>query len=155
MQWSTYVCMYFVNARRRGSRDVAALGLLLQLLPAHAQAPITPAPSPAPAAPATPQGLLSCDPIIDPSTNKPANKYVFDAAEKKFPEQCLLDPNDPDDWKPCVTNREADRIWRDVFPIPTGRLISPHGRDVVVPGTSRCGAGSSTVPACSPCTATF
>ncbi|HEX3417816.1 MAG TPA: multicopper oxidase domain-containing protein [Stellaceae bacterium] len=59
---------------------------------------------------------------------------MFDAAEKKFPEQCLLDPNDPDNWKPCVKNREADRIWRDVFPTPTGRLISPRGRDVVVLG---------------------
>jgi FtsP/CotA-like multicopper oxidase with cupredoxin domain len=74
--------------------------------------------------------------IIDPSTNKPANKnkYVFDAAEKKLPEQCLLDPNDPGTWKPCVKNREPYRIWYDVFPIPSGRVISVSGRDVVVPG---------------------
>jgi FtsP/CotA-like multicopper oxidase with cupredoxin domain len=72
--------------------------------------------------------------ITDPSTNQPVNKYVFDAADKKLAGQCLLDPNDPDSWKPCVKNREAYRIWWDVFPIPSGRSISVFGRDVVVPG---------------------
>src|ERR1700739_112149 len=48
-----------VRKRLRGS--VGGLALLLQFLPAHAQAP----PTAAPAAGSTPpQGLLSCDPII-------------------------------------------------------------------------------------------
>jgi len=52
--------------------------------------------------------------FIDPSTNKPLplslRKYVFAAAEKISPEQCVLDPNDPNTWKPCVTNLKPDRI---------------------------------------------
>jgi FtsP/CotA-like multicopper oxidase with cupredoxin domain len=72
--------------------------------------------------------------ITNPSTKQPVPKYVFAAADKETPEQCVLDPLDPDSWKPCVKNSEAHRIWWDVFPIPDGRKISPHGRDVVVPG---------------------
>jgi FtsP/CotA-like multicopper oxidase with cupredoxin domain len=72
--------------------------------------------------------------ITDPSTNQPVPKYVFDAADKKLPGQCLLDPNDPDTWKPCVKNREPHRVWYDVFPIPSGRQISRFGRNVVIPG---------------------
>ena len=72
--------------------------------------------------------------ITDPSTNQAVPKYVFDAADKKLPGQCLLDPNDPDTWKPCIKDREPYRIWYDVFPIPSGRQISRFGRNVVVPG---------------------
>jgi FtsP/CotA-like multicopper oxidase with cupredoxin domain len=72
--------------------------------------------------------------ITDPSTNQLVNKYVFDAAYQKLAGQCLLDPNDPDTWKPCVKNRQPYRIWYDVFPIPSGLQISSFGRTVVVPG---------------------
>ena len=49
------------RARQRLKSGVGGLALLLQFLPAHAQAP----PTAAPAAGSTPpQGLLSCDPII-------------------------------------------------------------------------------------------
>ena len=59
---------------------------------------------------------------------------VFDPTQKTLPGQCVLDPNDPDTWKPCVKNREPHRIWYDVFPIPSGLQISRFGRNVVVPG---------------------
>ena len=72
--------------------------------------------------------------ITDPSTNQPLPKYVFDPTQKTLPGQCVLDPNDPDTWKPCVKNREPHRIWYDVFPIPSGLQISRFGRNVVVPG---------------------
>ena len=42
--------------------------------------------------------------VTDPSTNQPLPKYVFDPTQKKLPGQCVLDPNDPDTWKPCVEN---------------------------------------------------
>jgi len=72
--------------------------------------------------------------ITDPSTNQPLPKYVFDPTQKTLPGQCVLDPNDPDTWKPCVKNREPHRNWYDVFPIPSGLQISRFGRNVVVPG---------------------
>ena len=79
-------------------------------------------------------------PKIDPKTDKPVEvgKYVFDAAKKETPEQCVLDPHDPGTWKPCVKNREANRIWWDVFPIPSGRTAEgfsdPDGKPIVVAG---------------------
>jgi len=72
--------------------------------------------------------------ITDPSTNQPVPKYVFDPTQKTLPGQCVLDPNDPDTWRPCVKNREPHRIWYDVFPIPSGLQISRFGRNVVVHG---------------------
>jgi FtsP/CotA-like multicopper oxidase with cupredoxin domain len=72
--------------------------------------------------------------ITDPATNRPVNKYVFDKDDVKVAGQCLLDPNNPESWKPCVKGRQPNRVWWDVFPIPTGRPISVFGKPVVVPG---------------------
>jgi len=38
--------------------------------------------------------------------------------------QCYLDPNNPDTWKPCVnTVPQQNAIWWDVFPIPSGNIF--------------------------------
>jgi FtsP/CotA-like multicopper oxidase with cupredoxin domain len=72
--------------------------------------------------------------VTDPSTNKPVNKYVFSQSDKTLATQCLLDPNNPESWRPCTTTSQPYEIWWDVFPIPSGRQISVYGRNVIVPG---------------------
>jgi FtsP/CotA-like multicopper oxidase with cupredoxin domain len=55
--------------------------------------------------------------------------------------QCLLDPNDPSTWKPCVKQPSENLIWWDVFPIPSGRVIKggPDGKTTIaqIPGYFR------------------
>ena len=83
-------------------------------------------------------------------------QYSIDRATAR-PGQCVLNPADPETWKPCtVTVPPQDRIWWDVFPIrPATRSTPPMGtRKSTSPAISRCAAGSSTIPATSCCTAT-
>lgn len=75
-------------------------------------------------------------PYIDKHTNQTAVKYVF-WKDNLLTGQCYLDPADPASWKPmtwvpargagrpahCVPTPmpfDADNIWWDVFPIPSG-----------------------------------
>jgi FtsP/CotA-like multicopper oxidase with cupredoxin domain len=37
--------------------------------------------------------------------------------------QCLLDPNDPTTWKDCHNTLQPNRIWWDVFGIPSARAV--------------------------------
>ena len=73
--------------------------------------------------------------ITDPATGKSVPKYVMDKAGM-ISGQCYLDPNTPDDWKPCDGGpAPKDLIWWDVFPIPSGAtLTAPGGKSVNVPG---------------------
>jgi FtsP/CotA-like multicopper oxidase with cupredoxin domain len=74
-------------------------------------------------------------------------KYVFEASDLKFPGvQCRLDLNDPGTWKDCHNVMRENRVWWDVFPIPSGRFptdasgnpIQAAGGDpLVIPGYFR------------------
>ena len=50
--------------------------------------------------------------------------------------QCVLDPARPATWKPCtVTESAENRIWWDVFPIPSGNIFTDAaGAPVEIPG---------------------
>jgi FtsP/CotA-like multicopper oxidase with cupredoxin domain len=54
-----------------------------------------------------------------PGTSTP--KYIFQGQPESG--QCLLDLARPETWKPCDNAPQADRIWWDVFPIPTARAV--------------------------------
>jgi hypothetical protein len=49
--------------------------------------------------------------------------------------QCALDPADDTTWKPCSNVATPNRIWWDVFSIPSGRIFTTSaGTTVQVPG---------------------
>jgi FtsP/CotA-like multicopper oxidase with cupredoxin domain len=77
--------------------------------------------------------------IPDPSNpGQLLEKYVTDPSALAFPKlQCLLNLTDPDTWKDCHNAKQRDRIWWDVFPIPTGRAITMGQNTVSVPGFFR------------------
>jgi FtsP/CotA-like multicopper oxidase with cupredoxin domain len=61
-------------------------------------------------------------------------QYTIDRASAR-PGQCVLNPADPQSWKPCtVTVPPQDRIWWDVFPIPSGHTFYAGSTKVNVPG---------------------
>ena len=65
-------------------------------------------------------------------------KYVL-KGEVQADDQCVIDLNDPETWKPCKKDTTENRIWRDVFPVPGGREETVTGADntskkVVIPG---------------------
>ena len=64
--------------------------------------------------------------LTDPATQTSYNRYVFQPSDLKFPNQCLLNPTDPTTWKPCAAAAlpATDRLWWDVFPIPSGRTLT-------------------------------
>jgi FtsP/CotA-like multicopper oxidase with cupredoxin domain len=46
--------------------------------------------------------------------------YITDPKARTSPEQCLINPDKPETWKPCVATAPAThRPWWDVFPIPS------------------------------------
>jgi FtsP/CotA-like multicopper oxidase with cupredoxin domain len=61
--------------------------------------------------------------VFDPHATLADGKtpmYVFHPVKLK-PGQCLVNPDDPATWKPCVPTAPAtNRVWWDVFPIPSG-----------------------------------
>jgi FtsP/CotA-like multicopper oxidase with cupredoxin domain len=61
--------------------------------------------------------------------------YTIDPVDPR-PGQCVLNPADPNTWKPCSTTVPvADRTWWDVFPIPSGHIFSAAtGPQVKIPG---------------------
>jgi len=72
-------------------------------------------------------------------------KYEFYQNPPQYAEQCYLDPNDSNTWKDCHNNESPNRIWWDVFPIPsgavatdaTGKPIMKDNKPVLVPGFFR------------------
>ena len=76
--------------------------------------------------------------VITPPGSDPVYKYVFDATVKLLPGQCYVNPLIKKTWKPCDDTKSAQRIWWDVFPIPSGRTAAgfagPDGKDIVVGG---------------------
>ncbi len=57
-------------------------------------------------------------------------RYVFLNSPRPLEGQCYLDPNDPATWKPCAAAPQpplTERIWWDVFPIPTGLNVTWAG----------------------------
>jgi FtsP/CotA-like multicopper oxidase with cupredoxin domain len=63
-------------------------------------------------------------------------KYIFEGQAQTG--QCRLNINDPATWKPCDAAPQSNRIWWDVFPIPSARAVldpTPGGPlPVIVPG---------------------
>jgi FtsP/CotA-like multicopper oxidase with cupredoxin domain len=86
--------------------------------------------------------------VFDPNqvvntSNGPAYKYVLTAGTQLAPGQCYIDPQKPDTWKPCDSTPTTQRIWWDVFPIPSGRsatdangspINGPDGKQIVIGG---------------------
>ncbi|HEX7151590.1 MAG TPA: multicopper oxidase domain-containing protein [Thermoanaerobaculia bacterium] len=76
-------------------------------------------------------------PVTTPSTYVAAMPlYTVDPTNVR-PGQCLLDPNDSKTWQPCgATVPPNNRIWWDVFPMPSGRtFVDSQGATVVqIPG---------------------
>lgn len=61
--------------------------------------------------------------ITNPATGQPVQQYVFDRKALTVPGQCYLNPSAPETWKPCDAQQPTsppNRIWWDVFPIPSG-----------------------------------
>jgi len=57
-------------------------------------------------------------------------RYVFLNSPAPLDGQCYLNPNDPASWKPCAAAPQpplTERIWWDVFPIPTGLNVTWAG----------------------------
>jgi FtsP/CotA-like multicopper oxidase with cupredoxin domain len=61
--------------------------------------------------------------------------YTIDRDHAR-PGQCVLDPNDAETWKPCSRSvPKENRIWRDVFSIPSGSTFADaSGKTVNIPG---------------------
>ncbi|HYI13369.1 MAG TPA: multicopper oxidase domain-containing protein [Thermoanaerobaculia bacterium] len=76
-------------------------------------------------------------PVTTPSTYVAAvPQYTINPVNPRVG-QCVLNPNDPRSWKPCsATVPATNRIWWDVFPIPSGRtFVDAAGKTVVqIPG---------------------
>ena len=73
-------------------------------------------------------------------------KYVFYNNPAPDPAQCYLNPAQPDTWKDCHNDPGTNRIWWDVFPIPSGTVATdaqgnplkdPNGNYILVPGYFR------------------
>jgi FtsP/CotA-like multicopper oxidase with cupredoxin domain len=63
----------------------------------------------------------------------PVFKYIFQG--QPGPDQCLLNINDENSWKPCGGSGPAShRIWWDVFPIPSGRSVTVGTKTAIIPG---------------------
>jgi FtsP/CotA-like multicopper oxidase with cupredoxin domain len=61
--------------------------------------------------------------VPDPTTNNTlVPKYVTGGKYNKDV-QCLLDINDQSTWKDCHNTPQPNRIWWDVFAIPSGRVV--------------------------------
>lgn len=83
--------------------------------------------------------------IPDPKNkNKTLPKYIFYKKKDMAKGQCYLDPHDSSTWKPCTaTAPSKDRIWWDVFAIPSGKIAvdsknnpikDKKGKQIGVPG---------------------
>jgi FtsP/CotA-like multicopper oxidase with cupredoxin domain len=77
--------------------------------------------------------------VFDPNETVPgtsANKYIFEGTAGAG--QCLLDINNPESWRPCGNASQSNRIWWDVFPIPSGRQVTvgtgASAKTAIVPG---------------------
>ena len=86
--------------------------------------------------------------VFDPNelvevNGKPMNKYMLNVREEDLPDptiQCALNTDDPGTWKDCHNVKKSHRIWRDVFPIPSGRredAFRSDGTPVTIPGYFR------------------
>jgi FtsP/CotA-like multicopper oxidase with cupredoxin domain len=63
--------------------------------------------------------------MLTDSAGQTYNRYVFQKSDQKFSDQCVLDLNDRETWKPCGSSGPRSKLlWRDVFPIPSGRQVS-------------------------------
>jgi len=70
--------------------------------------------------------------VVTNSNGRKVYKYVFDP-DAKAP-QCYINPLDKSTWKPCNQTTSSERIWWDVFPIPSGRnALDDNGKPILGP----------------------
>ncbi len=61
-------------------------------------------------------------------------QYTIDKATARAG-QCYLDPDQENTWVPCVDKEPLEqRVWWDVFPIPSGRKFTAGGKTANIPG---------------------
>ena len=60
-------------------------------------------------------------------------RYSIDRANARAG-QCVLDPDNDATWKPCGSTPSKDRIWWDVFSIPSGKTFTLNGKTYNIPG---------------------
>jgi hypothetical protein len=61
-------------------------------------------------------------------------QYTIDQTNPR-PGQCVLDVKNGSTWKPCVSViPPKDRIWWDVFPMPSGSTFVKDGNVCNIPG---------------------
>jgi len=63
-------------------------------------------------------------------------QYTIDAATKRD-RQCVLDPDKPSTFVPCAESDKeppSDRVWWDVFPIPSGKTFTSGAKTANIPG---------------------
>jgi len=73
--------------------------------------------------------------LTDPKTGVLIEKFILPDETKTDDRQCVLNPDNPDTWKPCRPVKESDLVWWDVFAIPSGRKAPrTDGTQVTIPG---------------------
>ncbi|HEY2324379.1 MAG TPA: multicopper oxidase domain-containing protein, partial [Thermoanaerobaculia bacterium] len=63
-------------------------------------------------------------------------QYTIDAKTKRLG-QCVLDPDNPNTFVPCTAAEKeppSDRVWWDVFPIPSGKVFTAGDKVARIPG---------------------
>jgi FtsP/CotA-like multicopper oxidase with cupredoxin domain len=99
-----------------------------------------------------PNQMVDADgnPLLDPGTPGAVPKYILTGSsalppppQQLKPGQCLIDVTNPNTWHPCEQKKTSDRIWWDVFPIPSGLAVTgsdgkavngSDGNPVQIPG---------------------
>ena len=75
--------------------------------------------------------------LVTTSNGTQIPKYVIGPVQDAAV-QCPLNPDDPATWKDCHNVRQTNRIWWDVFPIPSGMsATNAAGQQIVIPGYFR------------------
>ena len=75
---------------------------------------------------------------------KQINRYVIAGGPPPVAGQCVLDPRNEETWKPCIKGKQSDHIWWDVFPIPSGRVVT--GVQATTGQSGGSGTTSVTIP---------
>ena len=73
--------------------------------------------------------------FFDKASQKALPRYVPPGVTPIPGQQCVLDPDNKDTWKPCIKVAAQNLIWWDTFAIPSGLgLTGKAGDQVIVPG---------------------
>jgi FtsP/CotA-like multicopper oxidase with cupredoxin domain len=72
--------------------------------------------------------------LFDPNATIPGTTTPQYVTSNPAANQCLIDLNNKDTWKPCAAVAPPQNIWWDVFSIPSGALFPNGAAGVQVPG---------------------